>query len=140
MKIRDKKLRKTVDVCDADCAGRTCYWPRQNPGSFVQGRGYRSYGDERDNQYLCGTRNAHGCPDKPKYKQEFLRPKLKRDWEGLKVRSIRAMRNGQAELPAGTVFTIERNYGGLHLKSAPCETCGISIYIRIPESYVEIIG
>jgi hypothetical protein len=68
MKVRDKKLKKQVDVSCVECLNYTCYWPRQNPGSFSTGRGYSSYGDERDNEYLCGTRNAHGCPDNPKTK------------------------------------------------------------------------
>lgn len=69
MKIKDKNLKKEVDVSCKDCPTYTCYWPRRNPGSFVTGRGYRSYGDARDNEYLCGTRNAHGCPDNPKIKE-----------------------------------------------------------------------
>jgi hypothetical protein len=62
MIIRDRRLRKFVDVSGKDCLKRKCYWPRQNPGSFAQGRGYRSYGDERDTEWICGTREAHGCP------------------------------------------------------------------------------
>jgi len=64
MKVKDKKLKERVDVCSPECLTRPCYWPRPNPGSFQIGRGYRSYGDERDKEWLCGTRNAHGCPDK----------------------------------------------------------------------------
>jgi len=63
MKIKDKKINQMVDVCEKGCPNRPCYWPRQNPGSFVQGRGYRSYRDKRDKEYICGTRNIHGCPD-----------------------------------------------------------------------------
>ncbi len=62
MKIKDKTLKQMVDVSGRDCPNLKCYWPRQNPGSFVQGRGYRSYGDSRDKEWLCGTREAHGCP------------------------------------------------------------------------------
>jgi len=62
MKTKDKTLKKEIDVCDKDCPLRKCYWPRQNPGSFQMGRGYRSYGYSRDKEWLCGTRNAHGCP------------------------------------------------------------------------------
>ncbi len=64
MEIKDKKLKRVVDVLDAGCVVRKCYWPRQNPGSFQIGRGYRSYGDKRDTTWLCGTRNAYGCPEK----------------------------------------------------------------------------
>jgi hypothetical protein len=58
MKIRDQKLKKLVNVLDADCPRRACYWPRLDPGSFCQGRGYR----HRSNDWLCGTREIHGCP------------------------------------------------------------------------------
>jgi hypothetical protein len=59
MKIRDRKLKETVDVCDRDWLQKSCYWPRPDPGSFVQGRGYRSNGNQG---WVCGTRHAHGCP------------------------------------------------------------------------------
>ncbi len=59
MKTRDKELKETVDVCDRGCLKKPCYWPRPNPGSFTQGRGYRSTCDKG---WVCGTRHAHGCP------------------------------------------------------------------------------
>ena len=58
MKIKDKNLKKLVDVLDCDCPRRKCYWPRPDPGSFVQGKGYQ----HRSNDWLCGTREIHGCP------------------------------------------------------------------------------
>jgi len=70
MKIRDKTLKKQVDVCEKDCPKYQCYWPRLNPGIFNQGVGYRSYGDARDNEWLCGTREIKGCPLTPKLKQD----------------------------------------------------------------------
>jgi len=63
MKLRDKKLKRDVDVRERACFDRPCYWPRQNPGSFVQGRGYRAYGDARDKEWICGTRDVRGCPE-----------------------------------------------------------------------------
>lgn len=60
MKIRDKKNKVTVDVSDQDCLSRPCYWPRQDPGVFCQGQGYRSRSGKRD--WLCGTREINGCP------------------------------------------------------------------------------
>lgn len=65
MKVKDKRLNEMVNVCCKECLTYKCYWPRRNPGSFVQGRGYRAYGDARDKEYLCGTRNVNGCPDTP---------------------------------------------------------------------------
>ena len=58
MKIRDKNLKIDVLVSDRDCLKRPCYWPRLDPGSFTQGVGYR----HRSNDWLCGTREARGCP------------------------------------------------------------------------------
>jgi len=63
MKIRDKNLKKDVDVCDQDCPNRPCYWPREDPGVFTQGRGYKRRSSERDEDYTCGNRAIHGCPD-----------------------------------------------------------------------------
>lgn len=66
MKVKDKDLNVLVEVSQADCLTRGCYWPRKNPGAFEQGRGYRSYGDARDNEWLCGRREIHGCPPRDK--------------------------------------------------------------------------
>ncbi len=69
------------------------------------------------------------------------KPKLKRDWEGLKVRSLAPLINGWAEMPAGNIFTVMRNYGGLHLRSEPCSCCGAKFFItKVPENAVEIIS
>jgi len=70
LKIKDKDLKKMVDVFSKECLSKVCYWPRQNPGSFQIGRGYRSYGDGRDKEWLCGWREAHGCPIKSLIKEE----------------------------------------------------------------------
>jgi len=67
VKIKDKRLKKLVDVSDKDCPARKCYWPRLDPGSFTQGIGYR----HRSDDWLCGTREAHGCPpDKEKTEEK----------------------------------------------------------------------
>jgi len=60
MKIKDKKFKVFVDVSDEDCPKRKCYWPRNDPGCFVQGVGYR----QRSNSpgWLCGNREIRGCP------------------------------------------------------------------------------
>jgi len=62
MKVRDKKLKKDVHVCHEDCPHRHCYWPRSDPGVFVQGQGYKSRGSKPSNEYICGNRAIHGCP------------------------------------------------------------------------------
>ncbi len=61
MKIRDRNLKETVSVCDRSCPGKSCYWPRPDPGNFTQGRGYHN--TDRNRGWLRGTREAHGCPD-----------------------------------------------------------------------------
>ena len=63
MKVRDKNFKKNVDVYNADCLKKACYWPRPDPGNFIQGQGYRSRGTVGDDRWLCGTREVHGCPD-----------------------------------------------------------------------------
>ena len=60
MKIRDKKLGETVDVSDALCPKRSCYWPRPDPGTFTQGQGYRTRPGKQG--WLCGNREIRGCP------------------------------------------------------------------------------
>jgi hypothetical protein len=60
MKVRDKNIKKDVDVACKECLKRECYWPREDPGSFTQGQGYRF----RSKDWLCGNREIHGCPNK----------------------------------------------------------------------------
>lgn len=61
MMVRDRKVGKQVDVADRDCPKRNCYWPRPDPGHFVQGRGY-SQRPGCNRGWLCGTREVRGCP------------------------------------------------------------------------------
>ena len=61
MKIKDKKIKKEVDISDKDCPKRPCYWPRPDPGIFTQGQGYRQRSSGPVG-WLCGTREIHGCP------------------------------------------------------------------------------
>ena len=46
MKVKDKEINETVDVCDKRCVTdkRPCYWPRTDPGVFTPGRGYKARG------------------------------------------------------------------------------------------------
>ena len=59
MKVRDKELKKDVNVYCKECLNRECYWPRPDPGVFNQGQGYKF----RSNDWICGTREIRGCPD-----------------------------------------------------------------------------
>ena len=58
MKVKDKELKVFVDVRAKECPTYACYWPRQNPGVFAQGRGYSN----PTKDYLCGNREIRGCP------------------------------------------------------------------------------
>lgn len=69
MKIRDKIIKQYVDVSCKDCQKFKCYWPRQDPGSFTQGRGY-SQRPGGNKGWLCGHREIRGCPENPKLKVE----------------------------------------------------------------------
>lgn len=61
-------------------------------------------------------------------------------FKGKKVISLRKLRNGWSELPAGTVFTIEDKSGGFSLQSDPCKCCGVRVYIRkVHPSAVDIV-
>lgn len=52
------------------------------------------------------------------------------DWVGLRVRSKVALRNGNSELPAATVYRVTYARSGLTLESETCACCGIKQYIR----------
>jgi len=61
MEIKDKKLKKLVNVSDEFCPKRPCYWARPDPGVFTQGVGYRRRSGKQ--QWLCGNREIRGCPN-----------------------------------------------------------------------------
>ncbi|CAK0756453.1 conserved hypothetical protein [Gammaproteobacteria bacterium] len=63
MKVIDKELKETIDVCHKDCPNRECYWPRTDPGVFVPGQGYKTRGSKMSDEWICGTRAIHGCPN-----------------------------------------------------------------------------
>ena len=69
MKIKDKNLKKMVDVNRAECSKLDCYNPCEWKGSITPGIGY-SYAPKSQWCYTCLTRDNHGCPLEPKLKQE----------------------------------------------------------------------
>lgn len=76
----------------------------------------------------------------PRYVKDPKKPRLKRDWVGRKVRTVVMMRNGNMEIPIGTVCEVTYNRGGLTLKTEPCDCCGVAIYItRVPERDVRLL-
>ena len=68
MKVKDRQLRQLVDVACKDCPAYQCYWPRPDPGIFIQGQGYR-HPVTGNRGYLCGTREIHGCPEQPELRR-----------------------------------------------------------------------
>ena len=68
-------------------------------------------------------------------------PKLKRDHIGLRVKTIRELKNGYVKIPIGTLCTITYSHGGLNLETDECPCCKVKIFIRkVPYSYIELIG
>lgn len=66
--------------------------------------------------------------------------KRKMDWEGLKVKSLKPLKNGWASLPEGKVFTVGSWSRGLSMRSDPCECCGVRLSIsRVSPNDVELL-
>lgn len=68
--------------------------------------------------------------------------KLIRDWNGLRVRTLREMESGMLELPVGIVCTVSTSGGtGLQLRTDKCECCGVAVYIsRVHSVDVEVVA
>lgn len=61
-----------------------------------------------------------------------------KDWQGVRVRSLRPIATRYAEVPAGTLFTIEQKFGGFALKSDACPHCGIQFnVVKVAPSALE---
>jgi hypothetical protein len=58
-------------------------------------------------------------------------PKLKRDYKGFKIKTIRALKNGFMEIPEGCICTITegRSYW-VSFSTEPCPHCGVKILMR----------
>lgn len=69
MKVRDKNLKLEVDVAEKKCPLYQCYWPRADPGVFVQGQGYHTRNPGKNREWLCGNREIRGCPIEKKLKE-----------------------------------------------------------------------
>jgi hypothetical protein len=61
--IKDKQLKKDVDVCDKDCPNKKCYHPHFIQGFVQPGRGMIYYPKDMQ-KWKCLTRENSGCPDK----------------------------------------------------------------------------
>ena len=65
--------------------------------------------------------------------------KLIGDWRNMRVKTLRSMRNGAAELPAGTIATVmSTSTTGFTLHTDKCKCCGVVVIIsRISSHDVE---
>lgn len=61
MKVRDKELKKQVDVSNKDCPKRWCYSPCEWKGTITPGVGYQ-YAPKSMWYWMCLHRYNHGCP------------------------------------------------------------------------------
>lgn len=52
------------------------------------------------------------------------------DWVGMRLKSKHRVKNGWAELPAGTLWTVTYARSGLSIESDACSCCGIKVYVR----------
>ena len=59
---------------------------------------------------------------------EYLRM-TERELRGRKVRTLIEMSNGYVTIPEGTILTITRKMGGLHLIGPKCAHCGVQVNI-----------
>lgn len=65
-------------------------------------------------------------------------PKLKRDYKGMTVKTVRELKNGSTIIPVGTICIVDDWHKGLTLITPICQHCGIRAFItRVPQSYVE---
>jgi len=63
MFVKVRGYKQQISVSQKDCPRFKCFWPREDPGIFTQGQGYRTRPGKRI--WLCGTREIHGCPLNP---------------------------------------------------------------------------
>ncbi|KKN36053.1 hypothetical protein LCGC14_0777480 [marine sediment metagenome] len=76
------------------------------------------------------------------------KPKLKRDWIGRRVRALRALSHGRfvdgrshhMAIPEGKILTVTHSWNGLTLRTDPCPSCGVRLFItRVSEHDVELL-
>lgn len=83
------------------------------------------------------------APEAPIVKERpapIKKPKLMKDWVGLRVKSIKTIANGSYQMPAGTIFSVENTYRGLTLRREPCSHCRVELYVtKVSVNDVEIV-
>lgn len=69
------------------------------------------------------------------------RPKLKRDWVGLRVRARRDLKNAHGIIAAGATLVVYGSHGGLKMTADRCDCCGYRPSITgVSEDSVDIVG
>ena len=71
------------------------------------------------------------------------RPKLLRNATGRKARLVRALENGNMEIPAGAVVEIKESaaWSKLNIRSEPCPHCGVRVLMsRVDVGAVEFLS
>lgn len=65
---------------------------------------------------------------------------LDREFRGRKVKTLVVLSNGWCKIPPGTVCTVTKKLGGLHLESDPCPHCGVRVSISyVPPKDVDFV-
>ena len=73
--------------------------------------------------------------------KKTYRKMLNKQFIGLKVRTLKELRNGLCTIAAGTVCTITQKRGGFSLETERCPCCGVKVDIsRVPPEDVDLIA
>lgn len=63
------------------------------------------------------------------------------DWIGMRVRTLYAMENGYAKMPAGSVALVTGVSRGFYLEFASCSCCSMTVKVsRVRPEHLEIVA
>lgn len=64
-----------------------------------------------------------------------------RDWQGVRVRTTRDLRNGMVKISRGAIATITRKFSGFEIEVEPCPRCKVGARVtRVPPDALERVG
>lgn len=67
-------------------------------------------------------------------------PRRMADWVGSRVKTLYAMENGYAKMPAGSVAVVTGVSRGFNLEFAPCSCCSMTVKVsRVRPEHLEIV-
>lgn len=67
-------------------------------------------------------------------------PKRMADWVGSRVKTLYAMENSYAKMPAGSVAVVTGVSRGFNLEFAPCSCCSMTVKVsRVRPEHLEIV-